>query len=300
MLLDLEQNNRQVRILKGAVDIMLKITQGHINEAELKWKVQEISKKGETPLVVTINQEVVGLVSLKDNLKEDIRQKLDEVRATGITTVMITGDNQLTAQVIANEANVDQVMAEAKPTDKLKRVEEEQLKGHVIGMVGDGTNDAPALAKADIGLAMNSGTAAAKEAANMVDLDSDPSNILKVVKLGKQLLMTRGAITTFSIANDAAKYFAILPAIFSQNNPQLQFLNVMQLHNPETAVLSTLIFNAAIIPALIPLSLRGVKFKPEPPQTTFLRNMFIYGIGGALLPFVAIKGIDMFLSVFMK
>jgi potassium-transporting ATPase ATP-binding subunit len=279
MLLDLDQNNRQVRILKGAVDIMLRITHGHINEAELKWKVQEISKKGETPLVVTINYEVIGLVSLKDNLKEDIRQKLDEVRATGITTVMITGDNQLTAQVIANEANVDQVMAEAKPTDKLKRVEEEQLKGHVIGMVGDGTNDAPALAKADIGLAMNSGTAAAKEAANMVDLDSDPSNILKVVKLGKQLLMTRGAITTFSIANDAAKYFAILPAIFSQNNPQLQFLNIMQLHNPETAVLSTLIFNAAIIPALIPLSLRGVKFKPEPPQTTFLRNMFIYGIG---------------------
>jgi K+-transporting ATPase ATPase B chain len=212
---------------------------------------------------------------------------------------MITGDSQLTAQVIAKEANVDQVMAEAKPTDKLRRVEEEQLKGHVIGMVGDGTNDAPALAKADIGLAMNSGTAAAKEAANMVDLDSDPSNILKVVKLGKQLLMTRGAITTFSIANDAAKYFAILPAMFTQSNPQLQFLNIMQLHSPETAVLSTLIFNAAIIPVLIPLSLRGVKFKPEPPQKTFLKNMFIYGIGGAILPFIAIKGIDMLLSLFM-
>lgn len=282
MLLELEQNNRQVKILKGAVDTMLKIAHGHVNEAELKWKVQEVSGNGETPLVVTINNEVIGLVSLKDNLKEDIRQKLDEVRATGITTVMITGDNQLTAQVIANEANVEQVMAEAKPTDKLKRVEEEQLKGHVIGMVGDGTNDAPALAKADIGLAMNSGTAAAKEAANMVDLDSDPSNILKVVKLGKQLLMTRGAITTFSIANDVAKYFAILPAMFIQNNPQLQFLNIMQLHNPETAVLSTLIFNAAIIPALIPLSLKGVGFKPEPPQKTFLRNMFIHGIGGAI------------------
>ena len=300
MLLELEQNNIQVKILKGAVDTMLKIAHGHVNEAELKWKVQEVSGNGETPLVVTINNEVIGLVSLKDNLKEDIRQKLDEVRATGITTVMITGDNQLTAQVIANEANVDQVMAEAKPTDKLKRVEEEQLKGHVIGMVGDGTNDAPALAKADIGLAMNSGTAAAKEAANMVDLDSDPSNILKVVKLGKQLLMTRGAITTFSIANDVAKYFAILPAMFIQNNPQLQFLNIMQLHNPETAVLSTLIFNAAIIPALIPLSLKGVGFKPEPPQKTFLRNMFIYGVGGAILPFIAIKGIDMLLSVFMR
>jgi potassium-transporting ATPase ATP-binding subunit len=299
MLLELEQNNRQVKILKGAVDVTLKIAHGHVNEAELKWKVQEVSGNGETPLAVTINNEVIGLVSLKDNLKEDIRQKLDEVRATGITTVMITGDNQLTAQVIANEANVDQVMAEAKPTDKLKRVEEEQLKGHVIGMVGDGTNDAPALAKADIGLAMNSGTAAAKEAANMVDLDSDPSNILKVVKLGKQLLMTRGAITTFSIANDVAKYFAILPALFIQNNPQLQFLNIMQLHNPETAVLSTLIFNAAIIPALIPLSLKGVGFKPEPPQKTFLRNMFIYGVGGAILPFIAIKGIDMLLSVFM-
>ena len=299
MLLELEQNNKQVKILKGAVDIMLKTAHGHVNEAELKWKVQEVSGNGETPLVVTINNEVIGLVSLKDNLKEDIRQKLDEVHATGITTIMITGDNQLTAQVIAREANVDQVMAEAKPTDKLKRVEEEQLKGHVIGMVGDGTNDAPALAKADIGLAMNSGTAAAKEAANMVDLDSDPSNILKVVKLGKQLLMTRGAITTFSIANDVAKYFAILPAMFIQNNPQLQFLNIMQLHNPETAVLSTLIFNAAIIPALIPLSLKGVGFKPEPPQKTFLRNMFIYGVGGAILPFIAIKGIDMLLSVFM-
>jgi len=300
MLLELEQNNRQVKILKGAVDTVLKTAHEHVNEAELKWKAQEISNSGETPLAVSLNHEIIGLVSLKDNLKEDIRQRLDEVRATGITTVMITGDNQLTAQVIAKEANVDQVMAEAKPTDKLKRVQEEQLKGHVIGMVGDGTNDAPALAKADIGLAMNSGTAAAKEAANMVDLDSDPSNILKVVKLGKQLLMTRGAITTFSIANDAAKYFAILPAMFTQNNPQLQFLNIMQLHNPETAVLSTLIFNAAIIPALIPLSLRGVKFKPEPPQTTFLRNMFIYGIGGALLPFVAIKAIDIFLSVFVR
>ncbi|MGA7692543.1 MAG: HAD-IC family P-type ATPase [Nitrososphaeraceae archaeon] len=299
LLLELEQNNRQVRILKGAVDAMLKIAHGHVNEAELKWEVQEVSKNGETPLVVTINHEVLGLVSLKDNLKEDIRQKLDEVRATGITTVMITGDSQLTAQVIANEANVDQVMAEAKPTDKLRRVEEEQFKGHVIGMVGDGTNDAPALAKADIGLAMNSGTAAAKEAANMVDLDSDPSNILKVVKLGKQLLMTRGAITTISIANDAAKYFAILPAMFTQSNPQLQFLNIMQLHSPETAVLSTLIFNAAIIPVLIPLSLRGVRFKPEPPQKTFLKNMFIYGIGGAILPFIAIKGIDILLSLFM-
>ena len=280
MLVKLAQSGEQVKILKGSVDAMLNLSEGLVNEAEVKWKSQQISKDGETPLLVSINQEVIGLIALKDNLKENIRENIGEIRATGIHTIMITGDTQLTAQVIAREANVDEIMAEAKPTDKLRRVEEEQLKGHIIGMVGDGTNDAPGLAKADVGLAMNSGTAAAKEAANMVDLDSDPSNILKVVKLGKQLLMTRGAITTFSIANDAAKYFAILPAIFMSENPKLEAFNIMQLHNPETAVLSTLIFNAIIIPALIPLSLRGVKFKPEPPQKTFLRNMLIYGIGG--------------------
>jgi K+-transporting ATPase ATPase B chain len=300
MLVKLAQTGEEVKILKGSVEAMLKLSEGLVNEAEVKWKSQEISKNGETPLVVSINQEVIGLIALKDNLKEDIRKNIGEICATGIHTIMITGDTQITAQVIAKEANVDEVIAQAKPTDKLQRVQEEQIKGHIIGMVGDGTNDAPALAKADVGLAMNSGTAAAKEAANMVDLDSDPSNILKVVKLGKQLLMTRGAITTFSIANDAAKYFAILPAMFMAENPRMQALNVMQLHNPETAILSTLIFNAIIIPALIPLSLRGVKFKPEPPQKTFLRNMLIYGIGGAALPFVAIKAIDMLLSVFIR
>ncbi len=299
MLLELEQRNEEVRILKGSVDAMLQFLT-HVNEAELKWKAQEISKNGETPLLIAINSEGIGLVALKDNLKENIRQKLDEVHATGITTVMLTGDNQLTAQVIAKEANVDQVMAEAKPTDKLARVEEEQSKGHVIGMVGDGTNDAPALAKANVGLAMNSGTAAAKEAANMVDLDSDPSKILKVVKLGKQLLMTRGAITTFSIANDVAKYFAILPAMFVASNPKLAVLNVMQLHSPATAILATLIFNAIMIPALIPLSLRGVRFRPEPPEKTFIRNMLIYGIGGLALPFVGIKAIDLLLALFMR
>lgn len=299
MLLELEQRNEEVKILKGSVDAMLKFLT-HVNEAELKWKAQEISKNGETPLLIAINSEGIGLVALKDNLKENIRQKLDEVHATGITTVMLTGDNQLTAQVIAMEANVDQVMAEAKPTDKLARVEEEQSKGHVIGMVGDGTNDAPALAKANVGLAMNSGTAAAKEAANMVDLDSDPSKILKVVKLGKQLLMTRGAITTFSIANDVAKYFAILPAMFVASNPKLAVLNVMQLHSPATAILATLIFNAIMIPALIPLSLRGVRFRPEPPEKTFIRNMLIYGLGGLALPFVGIKAIDLLLALFMR
>jgi len=303
MLLELDPSDKEVKILKGSVDAMLMLAQNanvKVNEAELRWKAQEISKDGGTPLAVSINNEMIGLVVLKDNLKENIRKKLDDVRATGITTVMITGDNKLTAQVIAKEANVNQVIAEAKPTDKLLKVEEEQAKGHIIGMVGDGTNDAPALAKADIGLAMNSGTAAAKEAANMVDLDSDPSKILRVVKLGKQLLITRGAITTFSIANDVAKYFAILPAIIITNNPHLQLLNIMQLHNPQTAILSTLIFNAIIIPALIPLSLKGVKFKPEPPQKTFLKNMFIYGVGGLILPFIAIKAIDILLSVFMR
>lgn len=298
MLLELDSRNQEFKILKGSVEAMLKLVP-NVNEAELKWKAQEISKNGQTPFMVAIDIEAIGLVALKDNLKENICQRLEEVRAAGITTVMITGDNILTAQVIAKEANVDQIMAEAKPTDKLTRVQEEQLKGHVIGMVGDGTNDAPALAKADVGLAMNSGTAAAKEAANMVDLDSDPSKILRVVKLGKQLLMTRGAITTFSIANDVAKYFAILPAMFITANPKLAVLNIMHLHSPTTAILATLIFNAIIIPALIPLSLRGVTFRPEPPEKTFIRNMLIYGLGGVALPFVAIKAIDMLLALFM-
>ncbi len=299
MLLELDSRNQEFKILKGSVEAMLRLVP-NVNEGELKWKAQEISKNGQTPFLVALDNEAIGLVALKDNLKENITERLGEVRAAGITTVMLTGDNILTAQVIAREANVDQIMAEAKPSDKLTRVQEEQIKGHVIGMVGDGTNDAPALAKADIGLAMNSGTAAAKEAANMVDLDSDPSKILRVVKLGKQLLMTRGAITTFSIANDVAKYFAILPAMFMATNPKVAVLNIMHLHSPTTAILATLIFNAIIIPALIPLSLRGVTFRPEPPQKTFVRNMLIYGLGGVALPFVAIKAIDMLLALFMQ
>jgi len=296
---ELEESSIPVKILKGSVEAILKIAT-NVNEPELRWKAQEISKNGGTPLAVAINDEIIGLISLKDTLKKDIRTKLDEVRVSGITTVMITGDNQITAQVIAKEANIDQIIAEAKPTDKLNRVIEEQLKGHVVGMIGDGTNDAPALAKADVGLAMNRGTAAAREAANMVDLDSDPSKILKVVKLGKQLLMTRGAITTFSIANDVAKYFAILPAMFMKDNPKMEILNVMQLHSPESAVLSTLIFNAIVIPLLIPLSLKGVKYKPELPEKTFIKNMMIYGLGGVVFPFAGIKAIDLLLSVFMR
>ncbi|HLN34001.1 MAG TPA: HAD-IC family P-type ATPase [Nitrososphaeraceae archaeon] len=299
MLLQLEHSDKPIKILKGAVDVILEAANPQTNKAEIKWNAQEISQEGGTPIAVSINNHIIGLIVLKDNLKENIREKLAEVHATGITTIMITGDNKLTAEVIAKEANVNEVMAEAKPTDKLTRVIEEQQKGHIIGMVGDGTNDAPALAKADIGLAMNSGTAAAKEAANMVDLDSDPSKILKVVKLGKQLLMTRGAITTFSIANDAAKYFAILPAMFMENNPTIAALNIMQLHSPQTAILSTLIFNALIIPALIPISLKGIKFKAESLEKIFVKNIVVYGIGGAVLPFVGIKVIDVLLSIFM-
>jgi K+-transporting ATPase ATPase B chain len=301
MLLGLSHSHKPIKILKGAVDVILQAANSQTtNEAEIKWKAQEISQAGATPIALSLNNEIIGLIVLKDSLKERIREKLEEVHATGITTIMITGDNKLTAEIIAKEANVNQVMAEAKPTDKLTRVIAEQKKGHIIGMVGDGTNDAPALAKADIGLAMNSGTAAAKEAANMVDLDSDPSKILKVVKLGKQLLMTRGAITTFSIANDAAKYFAIVPAMFMESNPTITALNIMQLHSPQSAILSTLIFNAIIIPSLIPISLKGIKFKAESLQKIFVKNAMIYGVGGAVLPFIGIKLIDVLLSLFMK
>ena len=294
MLLELDKVSGEIRILKGSLDTMSRLVE-NVNEAEMRWKAQGISLNGGTPIIIAINKEVIGLAFLQDSLKKNIREKIGEIRATGITTVMITGDNNITAQVIAKQANIDELIAEAVPADKLKKVEEEQLKGHVVGMVGDGTNDAPALAKSDIGLAMNSGTAVAKEAANMIDLDSDPSKILHVVKLGKQLLMTRGAITTFSITNDIAKYFTILPAIFVAQNPRFAVLNVMHL-NPETAVLSTLVFNAIVIPMLIPLALKGIRFAPESPQRTFIRNMLIYGVGGAVLPFIAIKGIDTLLS----
>ena len=297
LLLDLEISGRPGRILKGAVDAILDLSPD-VNEAELRWQAQEISKTGGTPIVVAVDRLVVGLINLRDNLKPHIREKLDAVRATGIKTVMVTGDAQLTARVIAEEAGIDEVMAEAKPADKLVRVELEQKLGHVVGVEGDGTNDAPALAKADVGIAMNSGTSAAREAANMVDLDSDPAKILKVVEVGKQLLMTRGAITTFSVTNDIAKYFTIFPAMIP-GNPAASLLNVMHLHSPATAILATMVFNAVIIPALIPLSLKGVKFRAEPMEKTFVRNMAIYGLGGAVLPFLAIKAIDLLLAAFI-
>src|SRR5205814_573955 len=281
LLLDLEVSARPAKVLKGAVDAILDLSP-EVNEAELLWQAQEISKTGGTPIAVAVDRLVVGLINLRDNLKPHIREKLDAVRATGIKTVMVTGDAELTARVIAQEAGIDEVMAGAKPADKLVRVELEQKRGHVVGVEGDGTNDAPALAKADVGIAMNSGTSAAREAANMVDLDSDPAKILKVVEVGKQLLMTRGAITTFSVTNDIAKYFTLFPAVIP-GNPAARLLDVMQLHSPVTAVLATMLFNAAIIPALIPLALKGVKFRAAPMERTFVRNMAIYGLGGAAL-----------------
>src|SRR5205823_2606691 len=274
LLLDLEVSARPAKVLKGAVDAILDLSP-EVNEAELLWQAQEISKTGGTPIAVAVDRLVVGLINLRDNLKPHIREKLDAVRATGIKTVMVTGDAELTARVIAQEAGIDEVMAGAKTADKLVRVELEQKRGHVVGVEGDGTNDAPALAKAD--------------------LDSDPAKILKVVEVGKQLLMTRGAITTFSVTNDIAKYFTLFPAVIP-GNPAARLLDVMQLHSPVTAVLATMLFNAAIIPALIPLALKGVKFRAEPMERTFVRNMAIYGLGGAVLPFLAIKAIDLFLA----
>lgn len=236
---------------------------------------------------------VLGVVELSDVVKQGIKEKFAQLRAMGIKTVMITGDNPLTAAAIAAEAGVDDYIAQARPEDKLARIRAEQTGGRLVAMVGDGTNDAPALAQADVGLAMNSGTQAAKEAGNMVDLDSDPAKLLAVVEVGKQQLITRGALTTFSLANDVSKYFAILPALFAAAIPSMAALNVMQLSSPRHAVLAALIFNALIIPALIPLALRGVRFRPSSATALLRRNMLIYGVGGVLLPFAAIKVIDL-------
>ena len=260
---------------------------------ELQRGAETIAKGGGTPLAVAENGRVLGLVHLKDIVKGGIRERFAELRRMGIRTVMITGDNALTAAAIAAEAGVDDFLAQATPEAKLKLIREEQAKGKLVAMCGDGTNDAPALAQADVGVAMNTGTMAAREAGNMVDLDSDPTKLIEVVAIGKQLLMTRGALTTFSIANDVAKYFAIIPAMFAVIYPQLQALNVMGLASPQSAILSAIIFNALIIIALIPLALRGVNYQPLSAASLLRRNLLVYGLGGIVVPFVGIKLIDL-------
>lgn len=286
-------------IRKGAGDAIGQHVQAHGGNVpnELAARIEQVARGGATPLVVSEGRHVLGVVELSDVVKHGIKEKFARLRAMGIQTVMITGDNPLTAAAIAAEAGVDDYIAEARPEDKLARIRREQAAGKLVAMVGDGTNDAPALAQADVGLAMNSGTQAAKEAGNMVDLDSDPAKLLAVVEVGKQQLITRGALTTFSLANDVSKYFAILPALFAAALPQMGALNVMHLSSPANAVLAALIFNAIIIPALIPLALRGVRFRPATATVLLRRNMLIYGVGGVLLPFVGIKLIDMALSL---
>jgi K+-transporting ATPase ATPase B chain len=282
---------------KGAVDSVLKsiaVTSGdEFNDA-----VTRIGRAGSTPLAVTANGRLLGVIELKDIVKPGIRERFAALRQMGIRTVMVTGDNRVTAAAIAAEAGVDDFIAEATPQDKLDYIRKVQNEGRLVAMCGDGTNDAPALAQADVGVAMQTGTQAAREAGNMVDLDSDPTKLIEIVEIGKQLLITRGALTTFSIANDISKYFAILPAIFVATYPQLAVLNVMQLKTPESAILSAVIFNALIIVVLVPLALRGVKFRAIGAAALLRRNLLVYGVGGIIAPFAGIKAIDMLLSVF--
>ncbi|MDQ8996876.1 potassium-transporting ATPase subunit KdpB [Acinetobacter soli] len=288
------------QIRKGALDAILGFTEQDIrNNIELKTRVEQVASKGATPLVVAANHTILGVIELSDVIKQGIKERFALLREMGIKTIMVTGDNPLTAAAIAAEAGVDDYIAEARPEDKLACIRNEQAEGKLVAMVGDGTNDAPALAQADIGLAMNSGTQAAKEAGNMVDLDSDPTKLLDVVEIGKQQLITRGALTTFSLANDVSKYFVILPALFAVAVPQLEILNILHLGSPQSAVISALIFNALIIPMLIPLALRGVKFKPASALQLLRRNMLIYGVGGVVFPFIAIKLIDLVVAVWI-
>lgn len=298
---DIAENNGVRKIRKGAVESIIKYVKsqnGTVND-DFVGLAQEIAKAGATPLAIAEDNKILGLVVLKDMVKGGIRERFAELRRMGIRTVMITGDNPLTAASIAAEAGVDDFVAEATPETKLKRIREEQAKGHMLGMIGDGTNDAPALAQADVGVAMNTGTQAAREAGNMIDLDSNPTKLIEIVETGKQLLMTRGALTTFSIANDVAKYFAILPAMFmgfyasSGSVSPLAALDIMHLHSPESAILSSVIFNALIIVLLIPLALRGVAYKAMPAAQMFQKNILIYGLGGIIAPFLGIKIIDM-------
>lgn len=291
-----------IKIRKGASDSIkefILLQEGKIPK-DLQDKVNEVSKLGGTPLVVCVNEKILGVIYLKDTVKPGLIERFERLREIGIKTIMCTGDNPLTAATIAQEAGVDGFIAECKPEDKIEAILKQQREGKIVAMTGDGTNDAPALAQADVGLAMNSGTIAAKEAANMVDLDSDPTKILEVVEIGKQLLITRGALTTFSIANDIAKYFAIIPAMFMVSIPNMNTLNVMNLSTPNSAILSALIFNAVIIPCLIPLAMKGVKYKPMNSEKMLIKNLMIYGLGGVITPFIGIKIIDILIYPLIK
>ena len=293
------QDGTQIR--KGAFDSIRRIAEAAGNKfpKETEEMTSAIANNGGTPLVVCVNKEIVGVVELQDIIKPGIQERFERLRKMGVKTVMVTGDNPLTAKYIAEKAGVDDFIAEAKPEDKMEYIKKEQEAGKLVAMMGDGTNDAPALAQANVGVAMNSGTQAAKEAGNMVDLDNDPTKLIEVVEIGKQLLMTRGTLTTFSIANDVAKYFAIVPALFMWSIPQLAALNVMGLHSPESAILSAIIFNALIIPALIPLALAGVQYKPIGASALLRRNLLIYGGGGVIVPFIGIKIIDLIVGLFI-
>ncbi|RXF68157.1 potassium-transporting ATPase subunit KdpB [Arcticibacter tournemirensis] len=291
-------DGRQIR--KGAFDSIRNISAkaGKAFPAETEAIVKEISSNGGTPLVVAEDGAILGVIELQDIIKPGISERFERLRKMGVKTVMVTGDNPLTAKYIAQKAGVDDFIAEAKPEDKMNYIKQEQANGKLVAMMGDGTNDAPALAQADVGVAMNSGTQAAKEAGNMVDLDNDPTKLIEIVEIGKQLLITRGTLTTFSIANDVAKYFAIVPALFIASIPALQGLNIMRLHSPESAILSAVIFNAIIIPILIPLALKGVAYKPIGASALLRRNLLVYGIGGVIAPFIGIKIIDLAIGLF--
>ena len=288
------------QIRKGAFDAIRQMVEkaGNKFPKEVEEVIASISGNGGTPLVVCVDQKVNGVIELQDIIKPGIQERFERLRKMGVKTVMVTGDNPLTAKYIAEKAGVDDFIAEAKPEDKMEYIKKEQQSGKLVAMMGDGTNDAPALAQANVGVAMNSGTQAAKEAGNMVDLDNDPTKLIEIVEIGKQLLMTRGTLTTFSIANDVAKYFAIVPALFMVAIPELAALNIMGLHSPESAILSAVIFNAIIIPILIPLALKGVQYKPIGASALLRRNLLIYGLGGVIVPFVGIKLIDMVVSIF--
>lgn len=287
-------------IRKGAYEAIRKIveSEGNLFPKETEDNIMAISGNGGTPLVVSVNNQVAGVIELQDIIKPGIQERFERLHKMGVKTVMVTGDNPFTAEYIARKAGVDDFIAEAKPEDKMEYIKNEQSAGKLVAMMGDGTNDAPALAQADVGVAMNGGTQAAKEAGNMVDLDNDPTKLIEIVEIGKQLLMTRGTLTTFSIANDVAKYFAIVPALFMLSIPQLSVLNIMKLHSPESAILSAIIFNAIIIPILIPLALKGIAYKPIGASALLRRNMLIFGLGGVIVPFIGIKLIDIFIGLF--